>query len=72
MPSKEYETTGQIFRRLAQDTTDPTIAERLQALAEDYDRRAEVASRAAVGSSSKRVGRPKPSVTEQPGDKADQ
>ena len=72
MPSKEYETTGQIFRRLAQDMTAPTIAERLEALAEDYDRRAVVASRAAASSNLRRIRRRKPCITEQPGDEADQ
>jgi hypothetical protein len=72
MLSKEYEATAQTFRRLAQDMTDPTIAERFQALAEDYDRRAEVASRAAASPELNRVRRRKLRVTDQPGDEAGQ
>jgi hypothetical protein len=44
MLSKEYQNTAHTLRRVAQNMTDQTIADRLEALAKDYERRAEKAS----------------------------
>jgi hypothetical protein len=44
MLSKEYSNTAGTLLRIAQNMTDPTIADRLKALAQDYERRAEKAS----------------------------
>jgi hypothetical protein len=44
MLSKEYLNTARTLLRVAQNMTDQTIADRLKALAEDYERRAEKAS----------------------------
>jgi hypothetical protein len=44
MLSKEYQNTAQTLRRVAGNMTDQTIADRLEALAKDYERRAEKAS----------------------------
>jgi hypothetical protein len=44
MLSKEYSSTAQTLRRVAQSTSDPAIADRLKVLAESYERRAEIAS----------------------------
>jgi hypothetical protein len=49
MLSKEYFETAQTLLRIARDMTDQTIADRLRALAEDYERRAEKASRTDAG-----------------------
>ena len=46
MLSKEYLNTARTLLRVAQNMTDQTIADRLKALAEDYERRAEKASHA--------------------------
>jgi predicted ArsR family transcriptional regulator len=46
MLSKEYLDTARTLRRVVRDMTNPTIADRLQALVEDYERRAEKASQA--------------------------
>jgi hypothetical protein len=43
MVSKEYSSTAQTLRRVAQSTSDPAIADRLKVLAESYERRAEIA-----------------------------
>jgi hypothetical protein len=44
MLSKEYLNTARTLLRIAQTMTDQTIADRLKALAGDYERRAEKAS----------------------------
>jgi hypothetical protein len=44
MLSKEYLDTAQTLRRAARNMIDQTIANRLEALAEDYERREEKAS----------------------------
>lgn len=44
MLSKEYQNTAYALRRVAQNMTDQTIADRVEALAKDYERRAEKAS----------------------------
>ena len=44
MLSKEYLKTARTLLRVAQNMTDQTIADRLKALSEDYERRAEKAS----------------------------
>lgn len=44
MPSKECQNTAQTLCRVARNMTDQTIADRLEALAKDYERRAEKAS----------------------------
>jgi hypothetical protein len=44
MLSKEYSSTAQTLRRVAQSMSDPAIADRLKVLAESYERRAEIAS----------------------------
>ena len=44
MVSNEYLNTARSFVRIAKDMTDQTIAARLKALAEDYERRAHKAS----------------------------
>jgi len=41
MLSKEYHNTAQTLRCIAQNAADRTIADRLEALAKDYQRRAE-------------------------------
>jgi len=46
MLSKEYFETARTLLRAARNMTDPRIAGQLEALAEDYERRAEKASRA--------------------------
>ena len=46
MLSKEYLETARTLFRVARNMADQTIAGRLKALAEDYERRAEQASRA--------------------------
>ena len=38
MLSKEYQNTAQTLRRVAGNMTDQTIADRLEALAKDYER----------------------------------
>jgi hypothetical protein len=43
MLSKEYLDTARTLLRLGRNMTDQTIADRLKALAEDYERRAEKA-----------------------------
>jgi hypothetical protein len=43
MVSKEYLDTARTLLRIARNMTDQTIASRLKALAEDYERRAEKA-----------------------------
>jgi hypothetical protein len=45
MLSEEYFETARTLLRIARNMTDQTIADRLRALAEDYERRAEKASR---------------------------
>jgi hypothetical protein len=45
MLSKEYLNTARTLLRVSQSMTDQTIADRLKALAEDYERRAERASK---------------------------
>jgi hypothetical protein len=42
--SKEYLKTARTFLRVAQNIADQAISDRLKALAEDYERRAEQAS----------------------------
>jgi len=49
MLSREYLETARTLLRIARNMTDQTIADRLRALAEDYERRAEKASRTDVG-----------------------
>jgi hypothetical protein len=44
MLSKEYLDTARTLLRVARNMTDQTIADRLRALAEDYERRAEQAA----------------------------
>jgi hypothetical protein len=44
MVSNEYLNTARALFRIAKDMTDETIAARLKALAEDYERRAQKAS----------------------------
>jgi hypothetical protein len=46
MLCKEYLSTARTLFRVARNMTDQTIAGRLKALAEDYERRAEQASHA--------------------------
>jgi hypothetical protein len=46
MLSKEYLDTARTLLRVARNMTDQTIAGRLKALAEDYERRAEQAAHA--------------------------
>lgn len=46
MLSKEYLDMARTLLRVTRNTTDQTIADRLKALAEDYERRAEQASHA--------------------------
>ncbi len=48
MLSEEYLDTAQTLRRVARNMIDQTIVNRLEALAEDYERRAEEASLASV------------------------
>jgi hypothetical protein len=48
MLSKEYLDTAQTLRRVARNIVDQTIVNRLEALAEDYVRRAEKASLASA------------------------
>jgi hypothetical protein len=59
MLSKEYQNAAQTLRRIARNMTDQTIADRLEALAKDYERRAEKASRSdkALALSAARVER---------------
>ena len=45
MLSEEYLKTARTFLRVAKNITDQAIADRLKALAEDYERRAKQASR---------------------------
>jgi hypothetical protein len=45
MLSKEYQNTAHVLRRLAQNMADQGMADRLEALANDYERRAEKPSR---------------------------
>jgi hypothetical protein len=52
MLSKEYLETTRTLVRLARNMSDQTIADRLKALAEDYERRAESASRSESAKSS--------------------
>jgi hypothetical protein len=73
MLSKEYDTTAQTLRRIAQNMTDQTIVDRLNALAEDYQRRAEKASqvdkasdRSVADVNSKEAGERMPRVAGQP------
>jgi hypothetical protein len=47
MLSKEYLDTARTLLRIGRNITDQTIADRLKALAEDYERRAEKASQTA-------------------------
>jgi hypothetical protein len=49
MLSKEYFETARTLLRIARNMTDQTIADRLRALADDYERRAEKASRTDAG-----------------------
>ena len=52
MLNKQYLQTAQTLFRVARNMADQTVANRLKALAEDYERRAERASHAdAVGAS---------------------
>jgi hypothetical protein len=44
MLSKEYLATAQTLFRVARNMADQTVADRLKALAEDYERRAEKSS----------------------------
>lgn len=44
MLSKEYLSTARILVRVARDMADQAIADRLRALAEDYERKADKAS----------------------------
>jgi hypothetical protein len=44
MPSGEYAKTARTLLRVAENMTDQAIVDRLKALAEDYERRAEKAS----------------------------
>jgi hypothetical protein len=44
MLSKEYLATAQTLFRVAQNVADQTVADRLKALAEDYERRAQQSS----------------------------
>jgi hypothetical protein len=48
MLSKEYRATAQTLFRVARNMADQTIADRLKALAEDYERRAQQSSQIAV------------------------
>jgi hypothetical protein len=43
MLTKEYQNTARTLRRVAQNMTDQTTADRLEALAREYERRAEKA-----------------------------
>jgi uncharacterized protein YeeX (DUF496 family) len=43
MLSREYQNTAYALRRVAQNMTDQSIAGRVEALAKDYERRAEKA-----------------------------
>jgi hypothetical protein len=52
MLSKEYLDTARTLLRVARNMTDQTIANRLKALAADYERRAEQASHADAGKTS--------------------
>jgi hypothetical protein len=56
MLSKEYSKTARILLRVAEDMAERAIAERLKALAEDYELRAEKASRIDVTKAPARVG----------------
>ena len=56
MLSKEYFKPAQILLRVAEDMADRTIADRLKALAEDYERRAGKASQIDVAKAPARVG----------------
>jgi hypothetical protein len=56
MLNKEYFKTARVLLRVAEDMTDRTIADRLKALAEDYERRAEKASQIDVAKAPARVG----------------
>jgi hypothetical protein len=49
MLSKEYFETARTLLRIARNMTDKTIADRLRALAEDYERRAEKTSHTDAG-----------------------
>lgn len=49
MLSKEYFETARTLLRIARNMTDQTIADRLRALAEDYERRTEKTSRTDAG-----------------------
>lgn len=53
MLSKEYLQTAQTLFRVARNMADQTVADRLKALAEDYERRAERASHADAASASR-------------------
>jgi hypothetical protein len=44
MLSKEYQNTAQTLRRIAQNMAEQSIVDRLEALASDYERRAEKAA----------------------------
>lgn len=57
MLSKEYLDTAQTLRRVARNMIDQTIVNRLKALAEDYERRAEKAS---LADSADALARPAP------------
>ena len=52
MLSKEYLDTARTLLRVAKNMTDQTVADRLKALAEDYERRAHQASRVDVAKTS--------------------
>jgi hypothetical protein len=59
MLSTQYLETARTLFRVARDMADQTVASRLKALAEDYERRAEQASRTdAAKTSVPRVRRP--------------
>ena len=53
MLSKEYLQTAQTLFRVARNMADQTVADRLKALAEDYERRAERAALADTASASR-------------------
>lgn len=61
MLSEQYLKTAYTLVRVARNMADQTIADRLKALAEDYERRAEQASMTdATGASTDPLGRPEP------------
>jgi hypothetical protein len=55
MLSKEYLQTAQTLFRVARNMADQTVADRLKALAEDYERRAERASHTDAAAASRTV-----------------